>query len=143
MKLGQWVLPPLKLTLVGKLMLRRLKMPFRGQLNPNMTPTWPCLGPPEGPSDLCFTMVFEHFMFSFFIVLRGLKSPHGAQHRPNMGPKRTPKSAQTWIASERKALQQEALITRSKTISTRLCFATCIRAWSSHAWLRFAIFRHD
>ena len=29
-----------------------------GQLDPNMTPTWPSLGLPEGPSDLCFTMVF-------------------------------------------------------------------------------------
>ena len=43
---------PLKLTLVGKMMLRCVKMPFRGQLDPNMTPTWPSLGPPEGQSDL-------------------------------------------------------------------------------------------
>ena len=52
----------------------------------------------EEASDLCFTMVFEHFMFRIFIVLRGLKSPHGAQHRPNMGPKRAPKSAQIRIS---------------------------------------------
>ena len=49
---------------------------------------------PEGQSDLYFTGVFEHFMFRFFIVLRGLMSPHGAQHGPNMGPKRAPKSTQ-------------------------------------------------
>ena len=91
-------LSPLKLTLVGKMMLRRLKMPFRGQLNPNMTPTWPCLGPPEGQSDLYFTGVFEHFMFRIFIVLRSLMSPHGAQHGPNMGPKRAPKSAQIGVS---------------------------------------------
>ena len=42
----------LKLTLVGKMMLRCLKMPLRSQLDPNMTPTWPSLGPPEGQSDL-------------------------------------------------------------------------------------------
>ena len=89
---------PLKLSLVAKMMLRRLKRPLRCQLDPNMTPTWPSLGPPEGPSDLCFTMVFEHFMFRFFIVLRGLISPHGAQHRPNMGPKRVPKWAQIGIS---------------------------------------------
>ena len=29
---------PLKLSLVGKMMLRCLKMPFKGQLDPNMTP---------------------------------------------------------------------------------------------------------
>ena len=69
-------------------------MPFRGQLDPNMTPTWPCLGPPEGQSDLYFTWLFEDFMFRFFIVLRGLKSPPRVQHRPHMGPKRIPKSAQ-------------------------------------------------
>ena len=51
-KLGKWSPPPLKLTLVGKMMLRCLKMPLRGQLDPNMTPTWPSLGPPEGQSDL-------------------------------------------------------------------------------------------
>ena len=79
-------------------MLRCLKMPLRSQLDPNMTPTWPSLGPPEGPSDLCFTMVFEHFMFRIFIVLRSLISPHGAQHRPNMGPKRAPKSAQKGVS---------------------------------------------
>ena len=84
--------PPLKLTLVGKMMLRRLKMPLRCQLDPNMTPTWPSLGPPEGQSDLYFTGVFEHFMFRSFIVLRGFESPHKPQHEPNMDPKRTPKS---------------------------------------------------
>ena len=88
---------PLFSVLVGKTMLRCFKMPLRCQLEPNMTPTWPSLGPPEGPSDLCFTMVFEHFMFRIFIVLRGLISPHGAQHRPNMGPKRAPKSAQKGV----------------------------------------------
>ena len=53
---------------------------------------------PEGPSDLCFTMVFEHFMFRIVIVLRSLISPHGAQHRPNMGPKRAPKTAQIGVS---------------------------------------------
>ena len=90
---------PLKLLLGGYMMLRSLKMPLRSQLNPNMTPTWPSLGPPEGPSDLCFTMVFffYHFMFRFFIVLRGLQSPHRAQHRPHMGPKRGAKTTQMGI----------------------------------------------
>ena len=32
-------LPPLKLTLAGKMMLRCFKMPFRGQLDTNMIPT--------------------------------------------------------------------------------------------------------
>ena len=90
-------LPPLKLTVVGKMMLRCFKMPFGGQLDPNMTPTWPSLGPPEGPSDLCFTMVFEHFMFRSFIILRGVESPHKPQHSPNMGPKRTPKTPQIGV----------------------------------------------
>ena len=67
-------------------------MALRCQLDPNMTPTWPSLGPPEGPSDLYFTMVFEYFMLRAFIVLRSLMSPHGAQLGPNMGPKRAPKS---------------------------------------------------
>ena len=74
-----------------------MPMPFRGQLDTNMTPTWPSLGPPEGQSDLYFTGVFEHFMFRFFIVLRGLMSPHGAQLGPNMGPKRVPKWAQIGV----------------------------------------------
>ena len=86
-------LTPLKLALVGKMMLRCLKMPLRCQLEPNMTPTWPSLGPPEGQSDLYFTCVFELFMFRFFIVLRGVMSRHGSQHGLNMGPKRVPKSA--------------------------------------------------
>ena len=68
-------------------------MLLRYQLEPNMTPTWPSLGPPEGQSDLYFTGVFEDFMFRTLIVLSGFVSPHGAQHRPNMGPKRAPKSA--------------------------------------------------
>ena len=83
------------------MILRCLKIPLRSQLDPNMTPTWPSLGPPEGPSDLCFTMVFEHFMFRTFIVLRSLMSPHGVQHRPNMGPKRTPKSTQIRVGDWR------------------------------------------
>ena len=94
------VVTPLKLSLVGKMMLRCLKMPLRSQLYSNMTPTWPSLGPPEGQSDLYFTMFFEHFMFRFFIVLRGLMSPHKVQLGPNIsptwaprGPKNRPKSA--------------------------------------------------
>ena len=75
-------------------MLRCLKMPLRCQLDPNMTPTWPSLGPPEGQSDLYFTRYFEHSMFRIFIVLRRLRRAPGAQHRPHMGPKRAPKSAQ-------------------------------------------------
>ena len=61
-------------------------MPFRGQLDPNMAPTWPSLGPPEGQSDPYFTVFFEHFLFRSFTVLRGLMSPHGAQHGPILGP---------------------------------------------------------
>ena len=52
------VVAPLKLALVGKIISRCLKMPFKGQLDPNMTPTWPSLGPPEGQSDLYFTILF-------------------------------------------------------------------------------------
>ena len=63
-------------------------MPLRCQLEPILAPTWPSLGPSEGQSDLYFTMLFEHFMFRFFIVLRSSMSPSGAQHRPYMGPKR-------------------------------------------------------
>ena len=77
-------------------MLRCLEMPLRCQLDPSMTPTWPSLGHPEGQSDLYFTMVFEHFMFLTFIVLRRVMSPHGAQHGPNMAPRwpqNRPKSA--------------------------------------------------
>ena len=116
-------------------MLKCCRMPCRGQLDPNMTPTWPCLGPPEGPSDLYFAIVFEHFMFRIFLILSGLLSPPGAQHRPHMGPKKAPKSAQTWIASERKAPQKEALIRWSQTISTRLSLVKFIKAQSSYAWL--------
>ena len=37
-------------------------------------------------------------MFRTFIVLRSLMSPHGAQHRPNMGPKRATKTAQMGVS---------------------------------------------
>ena len=44
--------------LVAKMMLSGVTMHFRCQFDPNMTPTWPSLGPPEGQSDLYFTILF-------------------------------------------------------------------------------------
>ena len=84
-------------------------------------------------------------MLRLFIVLRSLLSPSGAQHRPNMGPKRAPKTAQTWIASERKAPQKETPIRRPQTISTRLCFAPLIKAntaTSSYGLISLAMLKY-
>ena len=69
---------PLFSVLVGKTMLR-CKVPLRCQLEPNMTPAWPSLGPPEGPSDLYSTMCI---FTSYVSYIYRLKMPY----KPSWGP---------------------------------------------------------
>ena len=53
----------------------------------------------EEASDLCFTMVFEHFMFRIFIVLRSLQESPKRPKTPHDAPRRPPRRLQDALKS--------------------------------------------